>query len=62
MWTRYGWPGAAVMTVVGLIIWFLVAPLFTPALLATIVMIVGVLVTVVGVINLVACLMGGPRV
>lgn len=61
MLIRYGWPGAVVTVAVGLIVWFLVAPLFSPALLATIISIVGILITVVGAVELVACLMGGMR-
>lgn len=61
MLVRYGWPGAAITVAIGLIVWFLLAPLFSPALLATIIMIVGILITVVGAIELVACLMGGMR-
>lgn len=65
MWTRYGWPGALIMMAVGFVVWYLIAPLFTVALLVTIVQIIGILMVVVGAINLVACFLGsarGPRV
>lgn len=53
----YGWPHAVGLIVVGLLIWFLIAPLFTPALLATIIMVIGILITVFGVIGLLRALL-----
>ena len=52
--TRIGWPGAAVLTAVGLILWFVVAPLLSPPAFATIVLVLGILLAVVGIIMVVA--------
>lgn len=61
MLVRYGWPGSVVTVVVGLLVWFLIAPLCSPPLLATIVMILGILITVVGLVSLVASFVATPR-
>lgn len=54
MLVRYGWAGSVVTVVVGLLVWFLIAPLCSPPLLATIVMVIGIIITVVGLVSLVA--------
>lgn len=63
MLVRYGWSGALITMAIGFIVWYLVAPLFTVALLVTIVEIIGIILVVVGAISLVACFLPGrdPR-
>lgn len=57
--TRVGWVHAAILLAIGMILWFVVPPLLAPPTLATIVMIIGIIMTVVGAILLVAALVGG---
>lgn len=60
MLVRGGWPAAVAEIVVGLVVWYLLAPLF-PGVIGTVVMVLGIILALFGVISLVASFTGGPR-
>lgn len=57
---RFTWPGALVVLLVGLVLWFFVAGLL-PGPFSLVVMIIGILMAIVGAVGLVAAFVGGGR-